>query len=84
MKLLDAILKLLGQSASQVPNLKTILEGIARQYPDAAAQLAPILAALDDVVDPKNLADLGAAIPGELLNIAKAKFDGRPHAGDSA
>jgi hypothetical protein len=45
--------------------------------------LNPIIAKLDQAVDPANLAAVGGAVPGELLNIAQGKLDPRPHAGDA-
>ena len=83
MTLLQAIEKLLGQAAGQIGGLKAILAALAAKFPDLAPELNPIIVALDAPIDPANLAALGAAIPGELLQIAQGKFDPRQHPGDA-
>lgn len=83
MTLLDVIMKALGQAASQIGNVKAILASIVTKFPDTAAELNPIIAALDAPVTPESLAALGAQIPGELLNIAVGKINPKTHSGDA-
>lgn len=83
MTVLELILKALGSAAGNVANLKATLQSVVQRFPDTAGELAPIIDALDAVVSPESLAALGAAIPGELLNIVQGKLDPRPHSGDS-
>lgn len=82
MRLIDIIQKLLGQSAGNVTALEALLRRIAAAAPDFADEANAWIAALGTAVTPENLAALGAAIPGELLNIVQGKLDPRPHAGD--
>ena len=83
MTLLEIIQKLLGQAAGNMAQVKTILAAIVAKYPDTATSLNPIIAELDAPVSPEALASLAAAIPGELLNIARLKLDPKVHPGDA-
>jgi hypothetical protein len=82
MNALDWILKLLGLGAGEGPAVKAALLEAVAKLPDLAGVLNPIIAKLDQAVDPANLAAVGGAVPGELLNIAQGKLDPRPHPGD--
>ena len=85
MNVLQAILKLLGNSADakNVAALKNILQLVRAKLPDLAPQIDPIIAALDAPITPEGLTALAGALPPELLNIAQLKFHPKPHAGDA-
>jgi hypothetical protein len=83
MTLLEIITKLLGTAAGQMGHVKEILGSIVAKYPDTAGSLNPIIAELDAPVSPEALATLVAALPQEVLNIAKFKLDPKLHPGDA-
>jgi hypothetical protein len=83
MTVLEIIQKLLGQAAGQMSHVKDILAQIVARYPDTAGSLNPIIAELDAPVSPEALATLVAALPQEVLNIARFKLDPKPHSGDA-
>jgi len=83
MTLLEIIQKLLGTAAGQMGHVKDILTAIVTKYPDTAGSLNPIIAELDAPVSPEALATLVAALPQEVLNIARFKLDPRSHPGDA-
>jgi hypothetical protein len=83
MTIKDAIALLFGKDAVLVGQLVALLQAYIVKFPDLAGEINPIIAKFNAAVDPAALAELGAAIPGELLNIAQGKFDPRDHASGS-
>jgi len=83
MTLLQAILKLLGDSAGNIGNLKAILQSVVDKFPDLAAELGPVIAALDATVTPEAIAALAVSLPPELWHIVQGKLDPRDHSGDA-
>lgn len=79
MKLFDA----LDKAGAKVADLKKILSWVAENAPDLAEKAEALAAQLDSPISPEALAELGAAIPGELLNISRGQLDPRNHPGDA-
>lgn len=77
------ILEIINKAAKGALDLEARLSDLQQKYPDAAVAIAEIKADLLASVDPANLAALGAAIPGELLDIAQGKIEPRDHSGDA-
>lgn len=77
------ILEIINKAAKGALDLEARLSDLQQKYPDAAVAIAEIKADLLAGVDPANLAALGAAIPGELLDIAQGKIEPRDHSGDA-
>jgi hypothetical protein len=77
------LLELFNKAAKGALDLEARLSDLQQKYPDAAVELGELKAKLLAGVDPVNLAAVGAAIPGELLNIAQGKIEPRDHAGDA-
>lgn len=71
MKIADWIAKLAGLSVGE---LIGVLKFVADGTSDFAPKATEILGKLDMAASAENLAALGAAIPGELLNISKFQF----------
>jgi hypothetical protein len=80
LKVLD-ILEKAGMAAGELVDL---LEMLAERYPDLADAIREKIVQLETAVLPENLAALGAAIPGELLNIVKGKIEPKDHPADLA
>lgn len=78
MTLLDLLIKAAGPALG----LAELLKRIATNYPDLKPEIDNVLLKLQTAVDPVNLAAVGAAIPGELLNLASGKVDPRIHPSD--
>lgn len=81
MKIWDLLVKLTG---SGITDLKKILQSVADQGGDLAAPAAALLQLLDSAPSAQALAEVGASIPGELLNVVQGKIESRDHAGDGA
>lgn len=77
------LLELLNKAAGVATKLEAVLDAAATGLPDLAPEVAMLKSELDKAIDPANLAALGAAIPGELLNIAQGKLEPTKHAGDA-
>lgn len=77
------LLEIITRAAGAEANVEKVFHDIMEKFPDTAPQLEPILAKFGADVAPANLAALGAAIPGELLNIGSGKIEPRDHAGDA-
>lgn len=82
MNLLDLIVKYLGAAAAEpLTGLVTLLQALVTKYPDTAGELNPIIAALQQPIDP---AALGSSILAEARDIASGKIDPREHPSDLA
>lgn len=79
MKLLDGLEK----AGAKVADLKHILDWVAANAPDLAEKANALADQLNAPISAENLAALGAAIPGELLNIAQGELEPRNHPGDA-
>lgn len=60
-----------------LPSLTALLDAAAAANPDLQPKVDEWKVALSNVPTPENLAQIGAAIPGELLNIAQGKINPR-------
>ena len=78
MTILQFLLKLAGPALG----LEAFLKRVGEAAPDLKPEADNILLKLGMAADPVNLAAVGAAIPGELLNIASGKIDPRNHPSD--
>lgn len=81
MTILDILMKAAGAPAAA---LTQFLAAVKAKYPDFATEVDGLNAILNTAIDPANLAALGSAIPGELLNIAQGKLAGTEHPSDLA
>lgn len=77
-------LDILRRAGLGVGDLKKILEAVAEGGTDLAPVAQALLEKLGEGVPAEKLAELASAIPGELLNIAQGKFDGRFHPGGAS
>lgn len=80
MKILDAVMRILGLASPNLIRVDIVLKAIAAKYPDAAEELAPIIAALEKPVDP---VELGTSVVGEGWEILKGNIAPRRHPGDA-
>ena len=77
------LLDVLQRAASQAGDVKKVLGYVRDQYPDLAAQIDPLIAALDAPLALDNLVNLASILPGEIAAIAQGRIDPRSHAGDA-
>lgn len=79
------ILELLQRAATlPVAKLVAVLEDVAADGGEFGPVARELLNSLNGAVSAADLAAIGAAIPGELLNIAQGKLEPREHPSDGA
>lgn len=75
---------LLRRGGLKVSDLRQILQFVADSGSELAPLAAELLTKLEGGVPAEKLAELISVLPGEFLNVAQLKLDGRFHPGGAA